>query len=157
MFFDNGKPRRFTEYYKDCSKFFKKDEDEYEYFCGYYGDDNKIDHHIYDFGFRNEKPYYVKGFLSPNNLYTIYTDNSNSQISEYKNYGVVCRYDISRESEYYYKNKIDGDNLAKIYFNDKDVPSSYTLFKLDENAEYVFDEDGFPIEDSENKIKFAVK
>lgn len=44
-----------------------------------------------------------------------------------------------------------GRNVSMVFFDDNDKPSSYTMFKLDKNGNYILDDEGLPIEDPTKK------
>lgn len=98
--------------------------DKYSNYMDYYGD---------------KSYFYTSYFCNPKEkLVTLSRNNSGSYA--YYNYS------------YYYLQKGDEDkNVAMIFFDDKGIPSSYTLFKLDEDGDYLLDEMGYPIEDTTKK------
>lgn len=54
-------------------------------------------------------------------------------------------------SYYYFQPEDYVENVAMIYFDDNGIPSSYTLFKLNKDGDYLLDEMGYPIEDTTKK------
>lgn len=54
-------------------------------------------------------------------------------------------------SDYYLQKGDKAKNVCMLFFNDKDEPSSYTMFKLDKNGNYILDDEGIPIEDPKKK------